>query len=418
MRQMLDWLAVCSLLVIAFSAVSVTTVAAEPSQSKPVQVYILAGQSNMEGHAKVETLDYLADHEETRELLALIRDEDGGYREGDRVWISYLTGRGDNNGEGVGKLTTGFGSRSQPDQDGGKIGPELTFGLTMEQHTESPILIIKTAWGGKSLFYDFRPPSAGIYPRTQNDIDRDRNHAADLGKYYRMMVQHVKSVLDDIGRVVPSYSEDQGYELAGFVWFQGWNDVVNRDVYPVLPAGSEENRFAKYSEWMADFIRDVRSDLDADELPFVIGVMGVDGNQPSEHHQQFREAMAAPASLSEFQGNVVAVPTGPYWDEALGAIAQKYQDVRQKAYHLRKQHRDHENHDGSMDDEQQRAFIEKYEKQLITEDELARWKRGASNAGYHYLGCGKTMAQIGEAFANAMLELKNGSREGAANLSN
>ncbi|CAN5823386.1 hypothetical protein BH11VER1_BH11VER1_24070 [soil metagenome] len=30
-------------------------------QAKPLKVFILAGQSNMEGHAKVETFDYIGD---------------------------------------------------------------------------------------------------------------------------------------------------------------------------------------------------------------------------------------------------------------------------------------------------------------------------------------------------------------------
>jgi hypothetical protein len=385
----------------------------------PLQVYILAGQSNMEGHAKVETIDYMSEDPKASSLLKSMQNEDGSFRECDRVWISYLTGRGDANGEGVGKLTAGYGSRQNPQEDGGKIGPEFTFGVTLQDNTETPILLIKTAWGGKSLFYDFRPPSAGVYPRTENDIERDRNHEKDSGKYYRLMIEHVKSVLSDLDRVVPGYQEEQGYELAGFVWFQGWNDVVNRDVYPTLPADAEENRFAKYSEWMADFIRDVRSDLSdvdsgAAELPFVIGVTGVDGEHPSPDHQQFRDAMAAPAELAEFRGNVVAVPTGPYWDDKLGAIASKFAEVRQKSYQLRTKQRGHENHDGSMTKEQQAEFMKEFERELISEEELALWNRGASNAGYHYLGCGKTMAQIGEAFAWAMLELQ-GNSSGSSN---
>ncbi|KLU04454.1 hypothetical protein RISK_003508 [Rhodopirellula islandica] len=397
--------------------ITVPTLGDDSSTSKPLpplQVYILAGQSNMEGHAKVETIGYMSDDPQAKSLLQRMRSEDGSFRECDRVWISYLTGRGEANGEGLGKLTTGYGSRPNPSEDGGKIGPEFTFGLTLEENTDAPILLIKTAWGGKSLHYDFRPPSAGVYPRTANDIERDRNHEQDSGKYYRLMMEHVKSVLSDLDRVVPAYQEDQGYELAGFVWFQGWNDVVNRDVYPPLPANAEQNRFAKYSQWMADFIRDVRSDLSdvdssAKELPFVIGVLGVDGENPSPDHQQFRDAMAAPAKMEAFRGNVVAVPTGPYWDESLGAIASKFAEVRQKSYQLRTKQRGHENQDGSMTPEQQSEFMKEFERELISEAELALWNRGASNAGYHYLGCGKTMAQIGEAFALAMLELQGSS---------
>lgn len=33
----------------------------------------------------------------------------------------------------------------------------------MQKHVNEPILIIKNAWGGKSLHTDFRSPSAGRY---------------------------------------------------------------------------------------------------------------------------------------------------------------------------------------------------------------------------------------------------------------
>ena len=44
-----------------------------------------------------------------------------------------------------------------------------------------------------------------------------------------------------------------------------------------------------------------------------------------------------------------------------------------------------------------------YEAKIITPGEAAMWKRGASNAGYHYLGCAKTFALMGKAFAEATL---------------
>ena len=202
-------------------------------------------------------------------------------RVADNVWISYFTGRGDDNGEGFGRLTSGYGSRSNPTEDGGKIGPEFTFGLYMDKAIEEPILIIKTAWGGKSLFYDFRSPSSGVYQRSEKDLEKGRNTAARNGHYYRLMLGHIKHVLDDIKRVCPSYDAKQGYEISGFIWFQGFNDMVNRGVYPVLPADSRENRFEKYSGWLAHFIRDVRKDLNTPQMPFIIGVMGVGGDRKS-----------------------------------------------------------------------------------------------------------------------------------------
>ncbi len=90
-----------------------------------------------------------------------MRGADGQPTVCEHCWISYFTGSGDNNGEGHGRLTAGYGSRQKPDQPNGKIGPEFTFGLAMDAAFDEPVLLIKTAWGGKSLHTDFRPPSAG-----------------------------------------------------------------------------------------------------------------------------------------------------------------------------------------------------------------------------------------------------------------
>jgi Carbohydrate esterase, sialic acid-specific acetylesterase len=371
---------------------------------KPLKVFILAGQSNMEGHAKVETFDYIGDDPATAPLLKTMRSADGKPAVCDHVWISYFTGTGEENGEGFGKLTAGYGSRQKPSEDGGKIGPEFTFGLTMDAALDEPVLIIKTAWGGKSLYYDFRSPSAGLYQRTAKDIEKGTNPDAQCGLYYRIMIGHVKRVLGDIKRVCPAYDEKQGFEIAGFVWLQGWNDMVNRDVYPIPKKDDKTPRYADYSRWLADFIRDVRKDVNAPKMPFVIGVMGIGGAKPNEHITAFREAMAAPAALPEFQENVIAVQTAPFWAEELGAIADKKDEVRQMAYLLKSKNKSQANADGSMSEQQQREYLKQFEAKLISPAEVALWERGASNQGYHYLGCAKTFALMGKAFAEATLK--------------
>ncbi len=393
-----------------------TVALAALAHAKPLKVFILAGQSNMEGHAKIETFDYIGDDPATAPLLKQMRGADGKPTVCDKVWISYFTGTGDKNGEGFGKLTAGYGSREKPDQDGGKIGPEFTFGLTLDQALDEPILIIKTAWGGKSLHTDFRPPSAGPYELNSyqrkvyygpkghgipEDMDQwltEKKQAT--GHYYRLMLEHVKRVLADPKRVCPAYDAAQGYEIAGFVWLQGWNDMVDGHTYPDR---GKPGRFAVYSDLLSHFIRDVRQDLGAPKMPFVIGVMGVGGLEADPDTQAFREAMTAPSLLPEFKGNVFAVPTAPFWSEELGAIEEKRDQVRQMGFYLNSKHKDHANALGRMTEIEKREYLKQFETKLISPEDEALWKRGASNAGYHYLGCAKTFALMGKAFAETLL---------------
>jgi len=305
------------------------------SSAKPLKVFILAGQSNMEGHAEISTFDYIGKDPATAPLLKEMRNPDGTPRVCDKVWMSYLTGHydGSANGEGLGKLTAGFGARDdQPTKLCSKIGPEFTFGIYMEKKLKQPILIIKTAWGGRSLNTEFRPPSAGPYklPKEIQDVwdqhpqgthgvpklEERKNWQDDKdaasGVFYRMMVEHVKKVLADPKRVCPEYDEKAGFELAGFVWLQGFNDLVDGTTYP-------NNNYDEYSRLLAHFIRDVRKDLSAPKMPFVIGVLGVDGDK----NVNFRKAMAAPAAMPEFKANVVAVDTAPFWDKDIEAAEPK-----------------------------------------------------------------------------------------------
>ena len=133
----------CTLILLA-------AISAQAADKKPVKVFILAGQSNMEGKGKVDPLlNHQIHAPETKEFFAHFH-KDGKYIEREDVWINFLNRRG--------RLTVGFGSP-------GRIGPELEFGHVVGDHYEEPVLIIKTAWGGKSIGRDFRPPSSGLPPR-------------------------------------------------------------------------------------------------------------------------------------------------------------------------------------------------------------------------------------------------------------
>lgn len=380
--------------------------AASPAAAadRPLKVYILAGQSNMQGHARVWTFDSMADDPRTAPLLAEMRAPDGTPRVCRNVWISSVGCLGDAYSdlqEATGRLTAGFGAPTD------KIGPEFTFGLTLEKRLGEPILIIKTAWGGRSLHTDFRPPSAGPYAWSDYELARCRERGDDLkklmaekeqatGAFYRHMIDHVRKVLGDIRRVVPDYDEAQGYELAGFVWFQGFNDLVSDWTYPET-AGA--GRFDLYAELLAHLIRDVRKDLSAPDLPFVIGVMGIGGEKAgaTSPQREFRRAQAAPASLPEFRGNVKAVETSPFWDDDLDALQQRMERLNDT---LEREFRK----DPKPTEEEKERAREQARAEQFTPDELARYRAGVSNGGYHYLGAAKILAPIGKAFAEALLD--------------
>ena len=85
-------------------------------------------------------------------------------------------------------------------------------------------------------------------------------------------------------------------ELAGFVWFQGWNDQYG---------GQDE-----YASNLKHFIKDMRKDLGAPNLPFVIVAMGQNGSTPAAGAMlTIREAQMSMNDVPEFKGNVKAFRT-------------------------------------------------------------------------------------------------------------
>ena len=381
-----------------------------PASAGPLKIYLLVGQSNMQGHAAERTLEHLGMDPKTALLLKAIRNADGTAKVQKNVWISSIEPSLES-GEQHGRLTVGYGAGGRWP----KIGPELTFGITMQNHVGEPILLIKTSWGGKSLNTDFRPPNAGPYEFNQQQLENFKKRGKDvaearnekterMGVYYRLMLEHIHKVLADIRRVYPDYDVKAGYELAGFVWFQGWNDMVDGSTYPTR---GQPGSYDAYSKNLAHFIRDVRRDLKAPKLPFVIGVMGAGGpiakygpdqKRYAGIHGEFRKAMAAPAKLPEFKGNVTAVFTENYWDLQLSELVNRNGKVNAKRRELSK--------DQTLTREQRDKAVSEFTGKLFTKRELKILQTGTSNAAYHYLGSAKILAQIGKAFANALAAME------------
>lgn len=315
-------------------------------ESKPVKVFILAGQSNMQGQAKISVMEYQAQQPATRALYESLRNGDQ-WRVRDDVWIKYLDRKG--------KLAVGFAGLKT-------IGPEIGFGTVVGDHYGEPVLLIKTAWGGRSLYRDFRSPGAGLPPAKVLDrilAEQKKNKPQttlddvkqQFGATYREMRDDVHKTLADIKTYVPAYA-GQGYELGGFIWFQGWNDMIHADYT------------AQYASNMKHFIDDVRKEFKAPKLPFVIGEMGVDGVNAGANVKKFKAAQGAVMEVPEFKGNVALVKTDVYWDTEAAAIFKKG-----------------------------------------WRENLDAWNKVGSDFPYHYLGSPRTMLSIGRAFGAAALDL-------------
>lgn len=278
-----------------------------PAINGKLKVFILAGQSNMQGHGQVSnpdekpgTFDYYLGTEP--ENYGHLVDNNGVHLVRDDVWITTT------DQQKQGWLTVGYGVSED------KIGPEYAFGLVMGDYYQDPVLLLKTAWGGKSLAVDFRPPSAGPYPVPAA--------AGDTGWFYREMISRVDGVLADLLAHFPDY-DGKGYEIAGFGWHQGWND---RGDVPRVDA---------YEENLVNFINDVRTDLQTADMPFVVANSGFSGidlwdKNTSQFYrlttlQNAQIAVADSAKYPQFAGNVDAVDTRGFWREpAISPSSQSY----------------------------------------------------------------------------------------------
>lgn len=247
-----------------------------------LRVFLLVGQSNMEGKGSILHLEQLLNQTSTMNMYQHLRTN-GNWTERDDVHIKF------NDDRGGGKLTVGYGLPTD------RFGVELEFGMVVGDAFPEDVLLIKCAWGGKDLAIDFRPPSSGIGNYTYCDKgDCKPYRPLDYGVFYRKTLSIVQETLQ-------KYS---GYALSGIVWFQGFNDII------------DAKKMDEYGYNLANLIRDMRADLEAPNLPFIVGELGQQGVNPEapnrEKHFRFRAIQKNVTELPEFKHNTLFVKTSPY----------------------------------------------------------------------------------------------------------
>jgi hypothetical protein len=267
-----------------FAAALLAAAISAPTQPETLKVFVLAGQSNMQGHGFVSadparnggkgSLEQAARSPASPAPLRSLLASDGSWRVRDDVWIHYMDRKG--------PLTVGYGVGQDV------IGPELGFGAAVGDALTEPVLLIKVAWGGKSLAVDFRPPSAG----------------GETGPFYTELVTRVRAALTNIESDFPEL-KGRRPQLAGFGWHQGWNDRINGDFV------------AQYEQNMAHFIQDIRRDLAAPGLPFVIAETGMGGvEEKNVRALALMQAQEAATKRPEAGPNAAFVGTRAFWRTA------------------------------------------------------------------------------------------------------
>jgi len=293
--------------------------AAKPAdQTKRVKVYILLGQSNMLGFGRVgpkETkgsLEYLV--KEQGKYPHLVDKAGGWITRQDVRYVHVMDQRGVDY-----KNLEKFGDvRNEWLTPNKSFGPELGFGQVIGDLHDEPVLLLKACIGNRSLGWDLLPPGSerwefeGKTYAGYRDVAPFWDKGAEpksvpwyAGRQYDADVAHSKAVLKNLEKYYPGY-QGQGYEIAGFVWWQG-----HKDQNPAHAGRYERN--------LVHLIRTLRKDFDSPEARFVLAT-GCGNPGREGFGLQIAEAQLAVdgggGKYPEFRGNVKAVDTRDLWREA------------------------------------------------------------------------------------------------------
>lgn len=257
-------------------------------------------------------------------------DKNGNWASRDDVWYKgVVTATGNK------WLSIGCGAGAS------QIGPELGFGFKIGDFHEEPVLLLKASQGNRSLAWDFLPPGserslAEVVDKSGNktmkviagykekpdmwDADPAKGLATEppawldktgkpidwyAGKQYDDCVNAAKDVLANFDANFPHW-KGRGYEIAGFVWFQGHKDT-----------GSEVTA-KRYEHNLVNLIKALRKDFKAPSAPFLVstgcGNPGREGNDLTVAEAQLA-VDGGKGKYPEFKGNVKSVDIRHIWPD-------------------------------------------------------------------------------------------------------
>ncbi|MCF7956245.1 MAG: alpha-L-fucosidase [Phycisphaerae bacterium] len=272
-----------------------------PDTTKPLKVFILMGQSNMVGFGmigpdtKKGTLEYLTKKENKYPHLL---DNAGNWTVRNDVWCVQVTA-----GSRKDWLQPGFGAKAQ------FIGPELGFGHVMGYVHDEQVLIIKATMGNRALGWDLTSPSSRTAPGKEKHPDQWYQ-----GWQYDVFIKDTHKVLNNLKKYFPAY-KDQGYEIAGFCWWQGHKDQGTPK--HVLAPPYNLNWTTSYEKNLVNLINDLRKEFKAPKAPFTLATIAFDGEKLKGPGLSIANAQLAVSGekgkYPEFKDNVKTIEARGFW---------------------------------------------------------------------------------------------------------
>jgi hypothetical protein len=275
--------------------------------TKPVQVFILLGQSNMVGLGKINGGEgSLETAVKTKKLYPYLLNEAGEWSERKDVRnVRVMVGKGKPMDLFNNEWMTVPGSKT--------MGPEFGIGHPLGDAIEAPVMILKSCIGNRSLGWDLLPPGSEPYEHGGKLQPGYRGTEADpkgngekpegtwyAGKQYDDDIANAKAVLSDLNTYYPDAKK---YEVAGFFFWQGEKDGGN-------PAHAE-----RYEQNLVAFIKQLRKDFESPDARFVLATLGEATKGSGGNGGKILDAQLAvdgkDGKHPEFKGNVATVYSNP-----------------------------------------------------------------------------------------------------------
>jgi hypothetical protein len=289
----------------------------EADMSKPVQVYILLGQSNMVGMGEIggDEPGSLKEIVKIKNKYPYLLDDAGNWSERKDVRNVRVMAGGRRNRISMQVFNNEWLTIK------GKIGPEVGIGHYLGDATTAPVMLLKSCNGNRSLGWDLMPPGTEPYeydgdmkgylpskvvPGYRGTPENPKGNGEKVegawyaGKQYDEDTEYAKTVLAQLGQYYPGAAK---YEIAGFFFWQGEKDC-----------GVNQNA-DRYETNLVNLIKALRKDFNAPNAKFVLATLGEATKGCGGNGEKVLEAQlavdGATGKYPEFKGNVATVFSNP-----------------------------------------------------------------------------------------------------------